>query len=141
MIFYELEQYLLFSVQWKIFHSQCMIQIYNLKQKIGDKFTRLSKTGFSMECFTVDFFHFFAKKRQNFAFRWTAGYSPSSPSKSGIFLKFPNFLRSSVIWQLMRQLVHSLSGDNNWVPFHLWWKQILLKSGKVSKCFVQDCKS
>ena len=27
----------------------------------------------------------------------------------------------------------------NLVPFHLWWKKIVLKSGKVSKCFVQDC--
>ena len=92
MIFYELEQYLLFSVQWKIFHSQCMIQIYNLKQKIGDKFTRLSKTGFSMECFTVDFFQFFTKNRQNLGFGWKAGYSPSNPSNLRIFLKFPNFL-------------------------------------------------
>ena len=39
----------------------------------------------------------------------------------------------------MKKLVHSLSGDNNLVPFHLWWREIVLKSGKVSKCFVQDC--
>ena len=40
----------------------------------------------------------------------------------------------------MRQLIHSLSGDNNLVPFHLWWRQIVLKSEKVYKCFVQDCR-
>ena len=42
----------------------------------------------------------------------------------------------------MRQLVHSLYGDNNLVPFDLWWRQILLKSEKVWKCFVKIvCRS
>ena len=68
--------------------------IYNLGQKIGDKFTKFSKIGFSMECFTAGFLQLFTKKLQNLAFGWTAGYSPSNPSISGIFLKFPNFLRS-----------------------------------------------
>ena len=27
----------------------------NLGQKVGEKFTKLSKVGFSMECFTADF--------------------------------------------------------------------------------------
>ena len=27
----------------------------NLGQKVGEKFTKLSKIGFSMECFTADF--------------------------------------------------------------------------------------
>ena len=67
---------------------------YNLGQKVGDKFTKLNKIGFSMECFTADFLQFFTEKRQNLAFGWTAGYSPSNPSISRIFLKFPNFLRS-----------------------------------------------
>ena len=48
---------------------------------------------------------------------------------------FPEF--SWVIRQRVRQLVHSLSGDNL-IPFHLWRRQIVLKSEKVSKCFVQD---
>ena len=39
----------------------------------------------------------------------------------------------------MRQLVHSLPGDNNLLLFHFWWRQIVLKSEKVSKCFFQDC--
>ena len=67
---------------------------YNVGQKVGDKFTKLSKIDFSMECFTVDFLQFFAKKRQNLALGWTAGSSPSNPSISGIFLKFSNSLRS-----------------------------------------------
>ena len=67
---------------------------YNLGQKVGDKFTKLSKIGFSMECFAADFLQFFTKKGQNLAFRWMTGYSPSNPSISGIFLKFPNFLKS-----------------------------------------------
>ena len=67
---------------------------YNLGQKVGDKFIKLSKIGFSMECFTADLLQFFTKKRQNVAFGWKAGYSPSNSGISGIFLNFPNFLRS-----------------------------------------------
>ena len=47
-----------------------------------------------MECFTADILQCFTKKRQNLAFGWTAGYSPSNPSISEIFLKFLNFLKS-----------------------------------------------
>ena len=65
---------------------------YNLGQKVGDKSTKLSKIGFSMECFTADFLQFFNKKRQNLTFGWTAGYSPLNPNILGIFLKLPNFL-------------------------------------------------
>ena len=73
------------------------VLIYNLGQKIGDKFTKLRKIGFSMECVTADFLQFFTKKRQNLAFGWPAGNSPSNPSILGIFFKFPNFLRSCVL--------------------------------------------
>ena len=40
----------------------------NLGQKVGDKLTKLSKIGFSIERFTADFLQFFTKKRQNLAF-------------------------------------------------------------------------
>ena len=70
---------------------------YNLGQKAGDKFPKLSKIGFSMECFTTDLLQFFTKKRQNLALGWKAGYSPSNPSISGILLKFPNFLRFKIL--------------------------------------------
>ena len=41
---------------------------YNLGQNVGDKFTKLSEIGFSMECFTADFLRFFTEKRQNLTF-------------------------------------------------------------------------
>ena len=66
--------------------------VCNLGQKVGDKFTKLSKTDFSIECFTADFLQFFTKKSQNLAFGWTTGNWPSNPSISGISLKVPNFL-------------------------------------------------
>ena len=48
----------------------------------------------SMECFTADVLQFFTEKRQDLALRWLAGHLPSTPSILGIFLKFPNFLKS-----------------------------------------------
>ena len=66
---------------------------HNLGQKIRDKFTKLSKIGFSMELFTTDILQFFNKKRQNLTFGWMAGYSPLNPNILGIFLKLPYFLR------------------------------------------------
>ena len=56
------------------------------KQKFVDKLTKLSKTDFSMECFTADFFARFYQKGQNLAFEWSAEYLPSIPRISGIFL-------------------------------------------------------
>ena len=35
--------------------------IVNLGQKAGDKFLKLSKAGFSMECFTAEVLKFFTK--------------------------------------------------------------------------------
>ena len=43
------------------------------------------------------FLRFFTKKCQNLAFDWTAGYLTLNSSISGIFRKFPNFLRSEVL--------------------------------------------
>ena len=34
----------------------------NLRQKVGDKFTKLNKIGFYMECFRADFLQFFNQK-------------------------------------------------------------------------------
>ena len=39
----------------------------------------------------------------------------------------------------MKQLVHSFSGDKNLVPFRLRQRKTVLKSEKVSECFVPDC--
>ena len=60
--------------------------MYNIGQKVGDKRTKLTEIGFAMECFTADFSQFFTKKRQDLAFEWMVGYSPSNPSISGIFV-------------------------------------------------------
>ena len=74
------------SYKWNFVSSD------NLGQKVGDKLTKLSKIGFSMECFTADFLQLFTKKCQNLAFGWTTGYLLSNPSMSGIFWKFPKIL-------------------------------------------------
>ena len=71
--------------------------LHNLGQKVGDKFTKLSRIGFSVECFAADFLRFFTEKHQNLASGWMAGYSPSNLGISGILLKFPGFLRSLVL--------------------------------------------
>ena len=34
---------------------------------------------------------------------------------------------------------NSLCGDNNLISLHLWWREIVLKSEKVYKFFVQNC--
>ena len=46
---------------------------YNIGQKVVDKFTKLSKKGFSMECFTADFLQFFFRKTSRFGF-WVADW-------------------------------------------------------------------
>ena len=61
-------------------------------ENILDKLTKLSKICFSRECFTADFLQFF--KCPSFPFTWLAGYLPSIQSISGLFLKYPDFLRS-----------------------------------------------
>ena len=42
---------------------------------------------------------------------------------SGIFSKFPYFLKSYVIWELVRHLV----------PFHMCWMKMILKREKIYK--------
>ena len=58
------------------------------------------------------------------------------------FIEFSWFFKilSLVVRQLVRQLVHAFSGDNNLVSFHMWWKEIVLKPEKICKYFVQDCR-
>ena len=61
---------------------------YNLRQGVGDKLTNLSKIGFSIECFTADFFAIFYQKLSKIGF-WVDGWVLAAT-----FFKFPNFLRS-----------------------------------------------
>ena len=70
----------------------------SLGQKIGDKLMKWSEIGFSVECFTADFLQLFTKKRQSLAFGWTAGYSPSNLSISGIFLLFRHLSFLCNVW-------------------------------------------
>ena len=65
--------------------------MYNLGQGVGDKFTKLSKIGLSMECFTADFWRFLGVKCQNLGFRWAAGYSPTNPCMSGFCSSLKSF--------------------------------------------------
>ena len=58
-----------------------------------------------MECFTDDFSQF-CSTFSNF---------------------FPMILSQKVVWQLVRRLVYSPFANNNLVPFHLWWTEIVLK--------------
>ena len=53
------------------------------------------------------------------------------------FLEISYFLK--IVWHLVRQLMHSLFGDNNMLSFYLWWRQISLKREKIYKLFVQHC--
>ena len=52
----------------------------NLGQRVGDKLTKLSKIGFSMECFTADFFAIFFQKKSKFGF-WLGGWVLAIKSK------------------------------------------------------------
>ena len=79
------------------------------------------------------FFAIFYPKTSKFGF-WVDGWVLSIKPKH-----FRDFLEVLSRSATREELVHSLSGDNNLVPHHLWWKQIVLKSEKVSKCFVQHC--
>ena len=82
------------EITWQTKTIITPLAMYNLGQRVADKLTKLSKVGFSMECFTADFLRFFTEKCHNLAFDWMSGYSTSNSSISAIFWKFPNFLRS-----------------------------------------------
>ena len=68
-----------------IFHTL----FYILGRKAGDKFTKLSKIGFSMECFTADFFAIFYRKTSKFGF-WVDSWVLAIKSK-----RFGDFLEIS----------------------------------------------
>ena len=96
-----------------------------------------------MECFTADFLQFFTEKRQKFSFSvdgWVLVIKSKHFRDFLEIFEFPKILslfflcehigppsgenavgiKSQVVWKFVRQLVYSLSGDNNLVPFHLW---------------------
>ena len=53
--------------KWSLWHW------YNLRQGIVDKFTKLSKIGFSIKCFIADFWHNFLAHLSKYAL-WVAGW-------------------------------------------------------------------
>ena len=55
----------LHNSQRKMNHTWQNENSYNLVQNVADKFTKLSKRGFSMDCFTADFLRLFTEKCQN----------------------------------------------------------------------------
>ena len=57
--------------------------------KVADKLMKLSKIGFSMQCFTADFLQFFTKKISKFGF-WLDGWVLAIKSKN-----FEDFLEIS----------------------------------------------
>ena len=54
-------------------------------------------------------------------------------------LMFPNFLRSYVVRQLVRQLIHTMCISNNCQSFILWWKKNLIKDQRVSIYYENYC--
>ena len=125
-----------------------------LPQTIFDK-RKLSIIGFSMECFTADFSKFsrttfkicffgcllsISHQLQVFQeFFWN--FLISSDSKTFFFF-CGHFARptSKIQWVCSSATVSFTFGDNNLVPFHLWWKGFVLKCEKVYKYLFQDCR-
>ena len=40
-----------------------------------------------------------------------------------------------IVRQLVQELINSLSHDSNLVPFHLWWREVMLKIEQICECF------
>ena len=58
----------------KIFKKKyCVDKFYNHGQNIEEKFKELSKIGFSLECFTADFWHFSSTIVETSLLGWVAG--------------------------------------------------------------------
>ena len=91
-----------------------------------------------MESFTADFIRFVPENLKI----WILGGRLGTRYQIQAFQSFScNFLISKA---LSRSITHEAtrtftSDENNLVQFHLWQREITLKSEKVCKCFVQDC--
>ena len=96
----------------------------------------INKNGHSFECFTADFSQF----------NGTIVKICSFGSHLGICHQFQASQRFNAYQALKDksldnswQHVYSLFGENNLIPFHLRWKEIMLKCDRVRKYSVQDC--
>ena len=105
------------------------------------QYTKLRNIGFSMKCFTAVFFAILQSNCQNVIFSRPASIFPAIPSFQGLPWNFltSHDPKSKVVWQLVRQFIHSPFGDNNLVSSHFWWTEIALKCEKVYKYFFHDC--
>ena len=82
----------------------------------------IKQNRFSYGMFCSWFFAIFYQKTSKFGFRfggWVLAIK---------FRHLRDFLE--IVRQLVSQLTHSLSGDNNLVPFHLRWREIVQKVKK-----------
>ena len=52
---------------------------------------------------------------------------------------FRNFLEISQVFKILSLKLYGNLWGNSYINFHFWWKQTVLKSEKVRKCFVEDC--
>ena len=84
-------------------------------------------------CFVI--FYRKTSQRGFWVVSWVLGTTSSKLFSD--FLEIPWFpkILSLSCSATMKQLVHSLSGVNNLIPFHLWWREIVLKREKLYKCF------
>lgn len=96
----------------------------------------INKNGPSIECFTADFSQFCGATVKICSFG----------GRLSICHQFQAFQRFNVHQALKGksldnswQQVYSLFDENNLVPFHLRWKEIVLKCDRVRKYSVQDC--
>ena len=64
----------------------------NVGQGIADAFSKLYKIVFSLKCFRIDFLQFSSAAVKIFICHLTL-----VPSNSGVFLTYPNFLRSQIL--------------------------------------------
>ena len=55
-------------------------------------------------------------------------------------IEFWDFVRSNIVWQLIRQLVFTIFISINHVPFHLLWEKHLVKCLQVPKFYGHGCK-
>ena len=128
---------------WIISFITPQVRNYNHVQNIVDKFTKLTKTSVSLECFNAGFFQFsgiiltvsFLGGRHGTCYQFQAF--------NGFSCNFIFFLTSQVCsrLQLLREPIHSPFRDNNLVAVHLWWREIVLKcvTNNLSLIFRKFC--
>ena len=99
-----------------------MTPAHNLGKGIVYRFTKLGKIRFSMEFYTTNFPRSSTNIRTCFS----------------VVIKSKHFKSFFFFFSCVGTEAPPVSGDNNPVPFHLWWREKVQKHEKVDKYFVQD---